>query len=228
MRWSNITVRQYQELERINESNFDDFDKLAYSICCIWNLKQEDVNQWSEKKFIRYCDKVTKLMKSEPRRSLFYKRMNTDATKITFGQFIEMMFWLKSGSTYNLHMIGATISHGNDHSDDANKFLDYSITKVLYPIGEFLNSWKRLIDSYSGLFEIDPDEDPKEGVANMSDKSNIHPFIDRYGWIFAAASVAEHERVSLDKAFEIPVVQALNDLSYLKSKNKFDKWQVKQ
>jgi hypothetical protein len=52
--------------------------------------------------------------------------------------------------------------------------------------------------------------------------------MQRYGWIYQATIIAEHERIRLEEVYEMPTIQALNDLSYIKSKNAFDKEQMKQ
>lgn len=51
--------------------------------------------------------------------------------------------------------------------------------------------------------------------------------MDTYGWIYQAAIVAEHERVELDKVYEMPVLQFLNDLAYLKAKQDYEQQQIK-
>jgi hypothetical protein len=50
----------------------------------------------------------------------------------------------------------------------------------------------------------------------------------KYGWIYQATIIAEHEKIKLAEVYELPTLQALNDLSYLKSKNSFDREQMKK
>jgi hypothetical protein len=52
--------------------------------------------------------------------------------------------------------------------------------------------------------------------------------MQRYGWIYQATIIAEHERINLADVFELPTIQALNDLSYIKAKNSFDREQMKK
>jgi hypothetical protein len=49
-----------------------------------------------------------------------------------------------------------------------------------------------------------------------------------YGWIYQATLIAEHERIKLEEVYDLPTIQALNDLAYLKSKNAHDNEQMKQ
>jgi hypothetical protein len=50
----------------------------------------------------------------------------------------------------------------------------------------------------------------------------------RFGWIYQATIIADHERIKLEDVYELTTLQALNDLSYLKSKNAYDSEQIKK
>jgi hypothetical protein len=52
--------------------------------------------------------------------------------------------------------------------------------------------------------------------------------MQRYGWIYQATIIADHERIKLSEVYELPTIQALNNLSYLKAKNAFDTDQMKK
>ena len=58
------------------------------------------------------------------------------------------------------------------------------------------------------------------------DQSIERVFARYYGWIYSATVVADHERISLDAAFELPVLQFLNGLAYMKMKNKVEAKQM--
>jgi hypothetical protein len=49
-----------------------------------------------------------------------------------------------------------------------------------------------------------------------------------YGWIYQSKLVAEHEGITLEKAFDTPTLQFLNDLAYIKAKNEYDREQLKK
>ena len=53
-------------------------------------------------------------------------------------------------------------------------------------------------------------------------------FTTNYGWIYNVKAVAEFEGINLEAAFNLSVVQGLNDLSYLKEKQAFDARNTKQ
>ena len=88
-----------------------------------------------------------------------------------------------------------------------------------------MSSIQRLDKEFIGLFQegIDQSGDEHNGGRDVSGN-----FMQRYGWIYQATIIAEHERIRLEEVYELPTIQALNDLSYIKSKNAFDKEQMKQ
>ena len=53
-------------------------------------------------------------------------------------------------------------------------------------------------------------------------------FAKHYGWIYSATLVADHERISLDAAFDLPVMQFLNAMSFMKMKRKVEEAQMEQ
>jgi hypothetical protein len=53
-------------------------------------------------------------------------------------------------------------------------------------------------------------------------------FASNWGWIYNAKEVANFEAIPLDKVYDLPVIQFLNDLSYLKNKKQLDEHQYKQ
>lgn len=80
-------------------------------------------------------------------------------------------------------------------------------------------------DQYKGLFgtaDQELDDEPK------TSKSVEDEFQDNFGWVYNASQVAEFERVTLDEVYDLPVVQFLNDLSYLKQKRQVDEHQHRQ
>ena len=79
--------------------------------------------------------------------------------------------------------------------------------------------------SFKGLFDQTDDSDRDEQV---SGRENVHPFMRNYGWIYQATLVAEHEKIKLEKVYELPTIQFLNDLSYIKAKNEYDREQLKK
>jgi hypothetical protein len=50
--------------------------------------------------------------------------------------------------------------------------------------------------------------------------------MDIYGWIYQTTIVAEHERIELDRVYDLPAVQFLNDLAYIKAFRDYEKQQI--
>jgi hypothetical protein len=84
----------------------------------------------------------------------------------------------------------------------------------------FLQALSEFTCTYPGLFSSrDDGEGSDEGSSNDINKQ----FHRRYGWIFNTKKLADFECITLDKAWELPLIQSFNDLSYLKAKDKHDK-----
>ena len=75
-----------------------------------------------------------------------------------------------------------------------------------------------MLASYKGLFEQDKTELEEDAKVEKP-----HHFIEQFGWIYSAKQVSQHEGISLDKAFELPILQAFNTLAYLKSEQAYQK-----
>lgn len=88
-----------------------------------------------------------------------------------------------------------------------------------------MSSIQRLDKEFVGLFQDGIDEGRDDGRAS---RDNGGGFMQRFGWIYQATLIAEHERIKLSEVYELPTIQALNDLSYLKSKNAHDREQIKK
>lgn len=71
---------------------------------------------------------------------------------------------------------------------------------------------------FGGGVEREADEGGSESIETV--------FAKHYGWIYSATLVADHERITLDQAFELPVRQFLNAMAYCKMKEKLEKKQI--
>jgi hypothetical protein len=174
------------------------------------------------RKFLKLSKKVEKSFIGIDKKP-FYSRikLNVDAFSITLGQFIEVQHFLKLGEIDSMHLVGASIwEDKREHKLKAEILLNKNIRYVLKDISAFLLSFANLLNSYKGLFEAEEQNLEGEEDAKVE---KPHPFIEQYGWIYSAKQVAEHEGITLDKAFELPVLQAFNTLAYLKSYQSYQK-----
>jgi hypothetical protein len=211
-----MTVRNYQQVYDITSSiDIDDVDKSAWLVCYVFGYIDEQVNNMKPKRFLKLLDKASRRMNKSNTPIWYGSELNTDASVITLGQFIEAIHWLKGGIIESIHLIAATMLGGECHKERAAKILNSNVRLYLPYVIEFAKSLNELLQSYSGLFEI---EELEPGVK----PSPPHPFISQYGWIYSATQVAGFEGIPIDEAYKLPIVQALNDLSYLKAKQKYD------
>jgi hypothetical protein len=196
---------------------------MALIICDLYGFSHEEIDM-NPKLFLKYSKKVNRIFrKVEKRYPIQWRLFETNAQKITFGQFIEVQYFLSNGLLDNLHFIAASIrSNGNeDFMKRAEKLLDANIRSVLPDVKEFLESFQKLISSYSGLFDNNEEViDEDEPLKPAEDK---HPFLTQYGWLYSARQVAKDLGLKLDDAFKLPILEALNTLAYLKSEQSYIK-----
>ena len=215
-----MTVAQFQRLHEINNTTPDTVERLGWIICDIYSKTEGEVNEWKPAKFFRYVARLERQIKAKPSK-LFKVRLQSDASKITLGQFIECQHWLKNDVIPALDLVSASLLiKRKDHAQDAERIRSKPFTAVYYQVLAFVESMNALIKSYSGLFEQDETEEEGE-------KETVHPFIERYGWMFSAKQLAEYEGVTLEEVYNIPIIQAFNGLSYLKSKAGYEKMKSK-
>lgn len=221
-------------MQHIFSTTPDTVEQLAMVLMHVYGYTYEQVDSMNKFKFMM---KVEKLRQAVEKKEPWYPwrvRFQEDATKITFGQFIECQYWLQQGELpLVIDLIAASIlTKRTSHKADVDRINNLPIHHVLAPVTRFVQSLESLIQSYKGLFgKDDPIEEAEEeeAVPQGPDFGNSsHPFIEQYGWIFSATTVAAHEGIKLEEAYNLPVVQALNDMSYLKSKRKFDEWVAKK
>ncbi len=139
------------------------------------------------------------------------------------GQFIELQHWLKKDPIEVLHLVAASISKSKkQHSIKADYYLTLNVKQILQPCLKFIESLQKLLQQYAGLFEIDiEDEDLKQQDKN--EKLSRHPFIEQYGWQDQAKVLADYYNISVNDAYELGVLEALNTLALLKSKQDYEK-----
>ena len=85
----------------------------------------------------------------------------------------------------------------------------------------FLSIINEVDRNYPVLFGGTKREDDGE-----ADESIERIFGKYYGWIYNTTLVADFERITLDQAFELPVMQYLNGLAYCKMKDKLERKQI--
>jgi hypothetical protein len=49
-----------------------------------------------------------------------------------------------------------------------------------------------------------------------------------YGWLYQIELVANYEKITLEDTYNLPTIQFLNDLAYLKAKGEYEAEQLKK
>ena len=214
-----MTLQQYQRIAGFYNQSDDEITQVALIVCDMFNLSHEEVDNMQPKQFIKYSKKVTKQFKKLGKKPLLGRlKLETDAKKITLGQFIEVQHFLKQGEIDAMHLVTASIwGNSKAHELKADLLLKKHIRLILADYTAFLQSFAELLQGYKGLFE-------SEDVEEDGKMEKPHPFIEQYGWIYSAKEVAQHEGITLDKAFDLPILQAFNALAYLKSEQSYQKY----
>jgi hypothetical protein len=218
-----MKLRDYQRLAAFWNDGDDQVSQVAWIIMDVYSLTYDEVNNMEPKRFLKYSKRIGKQFSNIDKKPFYsWFKFETDASKITLGQFIEVQHFMKQGQVDAMHLVGASIwKDKRDHKLKSELLLNTNIRHVLQDITRFFLSFAEFINSYKGLFETDePEEDEYDELAKPE---KPHPFVDQYGWFFSAKQVAEYEGITLAQAFDLPIIQALNDLSYLKAFQSYQK-----
>lgn len=230
MNWKNITLAQFRQLDEINNSDYSDMDKVLFSVCIVFNKTEYELDNTDPNHVLKMTSKLTSLFETpyNPKAvaSIGKYHIMYDISKITFGQYIELAFFLGGNAVQYAHYILATMgnrwlrkSKTSDHRRRADYFITRPVLDVMGSVNRIITNYVEFNKQYSNLFGVD-----KEVGGDVSEQE----FNKRYGWIYSASQVAEYERITLDDAFALPVRQALNDLAYLKAKSKYEVDQLRK
>lgn len=222
-----LTLEKYQQLEAIAKDNtLEDIDRSLFSICAMYDLTEEKLDSYKAKRVLYMADKVNKLfskpMKFKAPKHINIYRINYAIEKITFGQYLELIYFLKNADVLNkAHYITATMAKtfiNREHIDKANYFVKCEADTVIgaaiqiksnFDVFNTVKFKALLYDSYAEMPSADSSK-----IAKW--------FSTNFGWFFSAKSVAEFEGITLEQAYKLPVTRALNDLMFLKAKGRYD------
>lgn len=230
MTWKDITLGMYQQIEAINAQGLPEIDKALYSACIVFDKTEHQIDNEKPIVVLKMMNKMQSLFetpfnpKAEKRIGKYM--VNYDVSRITFGQYIELSFFISNGPLRNVHYILATMSNRwrkkhttSDHRLKAEYFLTQPVEKVIGALNVIQDNYNRFNSEYKQLFGLD-----KEVVGDVqSDEFNR-----RYGWIYSATQVKDHEGITLDEAFALPIRQAFNALLFLKAKGKYEMGQLRK
>jgi hypothetical protein len=215
-----VTVKQFQNIAEIKA--IDDISHMALIVCSLYGYSEDYVDNMKPSKALKLFEKVgKKVTRCEKPLLFFTRKMQTDAFKLTFGQFIEINYWLKSGEIESYHLIAASAIGSDNHKALADKILHGNVRRILLPVRKLLHSYAELLSAYSNLFEI-------EDKQSEGESEPPHPFIEQYGWLFTAKQVSEHLGLNVNDVYKIGIVEAFNTMAYLKTFNQYQEWQSRK
>jgi hypothetical protein len=103
------------------------------------------------------------------------------------------------------------------HDKIAAAFSNKHVGIITGAMARIRTGYLALNKEFGALFGLDDEVHPE---ANRD--SFMQQFNNRYGWIYSAEAVATYERISVEQAYKLPVKRALNDLVYLKAKQRYE------
>lgn len=223
--WNKITLFKFQQISEINgRENLSDIDKALFATCVVFDMTEYQLDNTHPKKAQKLLAKVTKIfseeLKPEPKETIGEYVINYVPARLTFGQFITLAFYVSRNAIQYAHQIFATLADPDDkfQQERADFFLKQPVASIMGSLKLFMERFRSFNKEYELLFGVGTEE---------GKKIELDPFQKQYGWIYSATRVADHNRITLDEAFALPVRVAFNDLAYLKAKDKFDEQQFK-
>lgn len=225
MSWKKITLFKFQQVDDINSRPGSDIDKLLFTTCIVFDLTEYELDNLPIKKAAKLIDKVKKIFESKfkslPAKQIGKYKINYDPSVLTFGQYIELSFFLQANPIQKAHYIFSSIVSNNaeEHRLRAEYILTRPISEIVASLSTYIENFKEFNAEYKALFGLDEEV--------TGENTNSNEFNRRYGWIYSASQVAEYERITLDEAFALPIRRAFNDLAFLKAKAKYDSEQLK-
>jgi len=223
--WKDISLFLFQRIDRINEDpSLDELDKVLYCTCEMFGLTDFQLGDMDRKKSSALIKRASDILSAKPegkvRERIGPYRINYDPADMTLGQFVELRHFLQQ-PVHNGHLALASIAAYRDepyksdgHPLRADYFLRQPVTDLLASLNFFMNRFSEFIKSYNALFGLDEDM--------YADGQEVQQFNRRFGWIYSATTIADHERITLDQAYGLPIRQAFNDLIYLKELSRYE------
>lgn len=226
-----MTVKQFQNIAEIKA--IDDISHMALIICSLYGYSEDYVDNMKPSKALKLFEKVgKKVTRCEKPLPLFTRKMQTNAFKLTFGQFIEINYWLKSGEIESYHLIAASAIGGYNHKALADKILHQNVRRILLPVRKLIVSYGELLISYKEFFEIKTKEEIEaeinKGLKQEEKECDPFGFEENHGWTYQAKVLADWLRIDVNDAFKLNVIEAINWLVVIKTHNQYQEWQSRK
>jgi hypothetical protein len=224
--WNDITLKQYQEIDKINQRrDIDELDKVFFTVCVLNGMTEQQLDQSGVKVVDKLCREVNKVLSVQFNPTAADKigayHIDYNCDHLRAGQYVELQFFLHHGDNlHNCHSILASVAHdegkrnvSENHKVRADHFLNQPVSVCVGSMRKFIASFADFNGEFKSLFGLD------ESVVGPN--AMINSFNKRYGWTCALSRVAEYRRITLDASEEASARQFLNDLTYLKALDKY-------
>ena len=231
MKWKNVTLAQFQQTDQINSrQDLSAIDRVLYSVCVLYDKTEYEVDNEKPERVVNWIEEAKALFESDiavkAANRIGKYNISYDVSAATFGQYIELAFFINNNPVKHAHFILATMAtkwlrkrKEVEHRVKADYFLRQPVTKVFGSVKSIQQSFDDFNKQYSTLFGID-----QEVSGNVQNED----FNKHHGWIYSATRVKEHEGITLEETFALPVRRALNALVYIKAKDKYDVQQLRK
>lgn len=217
-----LTLEKYQAIDAITaDKSLSEIDKTLYCICALWDYAPEQLDKEDPRKVVKMAAKIEKIFKfkiSAPTIIGIYK-IDYNINNITFGQYIELSYFFSFDAVEKSNYIVATMAKSllkKSHPLRAAFFLKTHVGIVTGAMSKIRAGFLALNKEFAALFGLDED------LQHSITESFQREFNKRYGWQYSAEVVAAYERISVDECYRLPARQVLNDLVYLKAKQKYE------
>ena len=170
-----LTLGQFQEIWRIHKSDIQDEEKLTEMVAVLSGKSPNEVDQLTIPEFNKLAAQVKEILSQEfktdkPQRELCGYGVCYEPAKLSRGQYVTLMHFMKGDVVENAHLILASITynlktkkHESDkHQEIAEALQDAQVSEVL-PVCFFFS--KLFVDSMSSLKSYLVAEMMKKGMS---------------------------------------------------------------
>ena len=232
MNWKDINVFQYQQIVEAYkiEHPLDRIDRLIGIALGLTANQVDSLDVDGYNKAVVDIDFLNQEIQGKPVKyiQIGKKRYKCvyDVRKIHAARYIESKVF-QTELYSNLHKLAAsmvvpmkkTLLGWKEDNYDASRHEEYSqdmleakFVDVYHSIVFFLSCLQNMDRGFKGLFE---DGDANEGSSGSGKGSSR--FIEYYGWQYTTTLVAEYYRFTLNEAYQLPALEYLNALAYIKA-----------
>jgi phage-related tail protein len=243
--WDEVYLSQFIELYSLNENDYASINSLLIdkiSILSDLDTDSSEIEDMDIDEFIK-IEKKLKWLKTKPSQNYKSTVLDNyhliDFNNITFGEFVDLNYFLSNNQLQNLNKICAILyrrigfdEYGNkkvepysviNFNERSEDMLNLLITEV-YGLVLAIAEWKsNLITNFENLFEpvIDEteldevDEDkPKDFDEVQNEKKE--ELNSKWGWEQTCYKLANEDISKMDDIFNLPVIFVFNMLSMKK------------